>query len=365
MVYISWSLLTTYFSLLTSKSSPVYRKYFDLQGHRGGRGDANENTLPSFAWGLISGVTTLELDNGITKDGVPVVWHDESITAEKCQDTAPAWEGDPSFPYVGKNIANLTLAQLKTLDCGSKRLNDFPLQLGYAGTKISTLKELFEFARCADPHRQILWNIESKTNPIVPGATRGVEEFVTKQHAEFVASGYDPSQITYQSFDWRSLVAMKALDDRFPTSALIYEDSLLVDDNGISPWFGGLRLEDFPGATIGAQIANAAKSIKADVLSPNAYYFNSTATDPSLPGYIPFTTRDLIDVAHEVGLTVIPWTVNRHNIADQLVSWGVDGVITDYPSIFYRWAITKGLKVAPTFAQDHVLFCLQKHLQTV
>jgi len=89
-----------------------------------------------------------------------------------------------------------------------------------------------------------------------------------------------------------------------------YRDSLLVDDNGTSPWFGGLRLEDFPGATIGAQIANAAKSIKADVLSPNAYYFNSTATDPSLPGYIPFTTRDLIDAAHEVGLTVIPWTVN-------------------------------------------------------
>lgn len=30
-------------------------------------------------------------------------------------------EGDPDFPYVGKHIANLTLAQLKTLDCGSKR----------------------------------------------------------------------------------------------------------------------------------------------------------------------------------------------------------------------------------------------------
>lgn len=29
------------------------------------------------------------------------------------------------FPYVGKNIANLTLAQVKTLDCGSQRLSAF------------------------------------------------------------------------------------------------------------------------------------------------------------------------------------------------------------------------------------------------
>jgi len=42
----------------------------DIQGHRGGRGEMIENTLPSFAWGLIDGATTLEMDNGITKDGV-------------------------------------------------------------------------------------------------------------------------------------------------------------------------------------------------------------------------------------------------------------------------------------------------------
>lgn len=77
------------------------------------------------------------------------------------------------------------------------------LQLGYAGTKISTLKELFEFAKCVDPHRRILWNIESKINPIASAATRSVEEFVTKQHAEFVASGYDPSQITVCTFSYR------------------------------------------------------------------------------------------------------------------------------------------------------------------
>lgn len=42
----------------------------DIQGHRGGRGEMIENTLPAFAWGLIDSVTTLEMDKGITKDGV-------------------------------------------------------------------------------------------------------------------------------------------------------------------------------------------------------------------------------------------------------------------------------------------------------
>jgi hypothetical protein len=74
---------------------------------------------------------------------------------------------------------------------------------------------------------------------------------------------------------------------------------------------------------MGAQIANAAKYIKADVLSPAAFYWNGTSHDPSLPGYIPFITKDMIDHAHKLGMTVIPWTVRccdflsarRHHIA--------------------------------------------------
>ncbi|KAG1872069.1 hypothetical protein C8R48DRAFT_770441 [Suillus tomentosus] len=41
-------------------------QFYDVQAHRGGRGNVVESTLPSFAWGLIDGATTLELDNGIT-----------------------------------------------------------------------------------------------------------------------------------------------------------------------------------------------------------------------------------------------------------------------------------------------------------
>ena len=70
------------------------------------------------------------------------------------------------------------------------------MQLTYPGTKISTLEEVFAFAECADPNNEVHWNIESKINAVNPNYTRGVEDFVTKQHALFVASRYRRSSIT-------------------------------------------------------------------------------------------------------------------------------------------------------------------------
>lgn len=103
------------------------------------------------------------------------------------------------------------------------------------------MQEVFDFVECADPEHKILWNIESKINPQYPNRTLGVEDFVTRQHALFSASFY-ASQITvrrnslihvvdlniavfqYQSFDWRTLTAMKvvASDGDLRTSAHVY-----------------------------------------------------------------------------------------------------------------------------------------------
>jgi glycerophosphoryl diester phosphodiesterase len=55
---------------------------FDLQGHRGARGLAPENTLPAFASALSIGVTTLELDLAMTSDGVLVVSHDSRLNPD-------------------------------------------------------------------------------------------------------------------------------------------------------------------------------------------------------------------------------------------------------------------------------------------
>ncbi|KAF5384049.1 hypothetical protein D9757_006989 [Collybiopsis confluens] len=130
-------------------------------------------------------------------------------------------------------------------------------------------------------------------------------DFVSKQHEIFVNSPYRNS-ITYQSFDWRTLIAMKALDRSIPTSALVDLETVLTSDNKTSPWLAGIRLDDFAGE-MEIQIASAAHSIGADILSPA-----DIASDPTLPDYIPFTNRSMVDYAHHLGMLVKPWTVRDH-----------------------------------------------------
>lgn len=310
--------------------------------------------------GLVDGATTLELDNGITLDGEVVVWHDEEITAAKCRDTKPVVPNDPSFPYVGKYIANLTLAQIKTLDCGSQRQVNYPQQLLYPGARISTLKEVFDFVSCADPTHQMLWNIESKIGAHFPNRTAGVQDFVQKQHVIFQSSAYYRS-ITYQSFDWRTLIAMKELDPRITTSALIDEDTAFMPDNSTTPWLAGYRLDEFPGPSFGEQIAQAARRINADILSPTATVTISSPKNPS--EMVQFTTQSLVNEAHRLGMQVKPFTVNCLGIADELFHWGADGIITDYPGVVRRWAKQHGLSVAPKYPKQRVFSCLERHMQ--
>ena len=111
-----------------------HSRSFDLQAHRGGVALTVENTLPAFAAALELGVSTLELDVQITEDGYAVVTHDRDLSPAKCVDTAPAFPGDPEFPYVpGRTyVKDLTLAQVRTVDCGSLRAPAYPDQVSVA-----------------------------------------------------------------------------------------------------------------------------------------------------------------------------------------------------------------------------------------
>src|SRR4029077_5845118 len=55
---------------------------FDIEAHRGGRALRPENTLQSFANALSMGVDTLELDMGVTKDGVIIVSHERGLNPD-------------------------------------------------------------------------------------------------------------------------------------------------------------------------------------------------------------------------------------------------------------------------------------------
>src|SRR6185312_16564742 len=84
---------------------------FDLQGHRGTRGNAPANTMAAFEKGLAIGVTTLEMDAAITADGVVVVSHDPALNPFITRDAQGQW-----LKGKGPLIRNLTFAELQTYD---------------------------------------------------------------------------------------------------------------------------------------------------------------------------------------------------------------------------------------------------------
>ena len=91
---------------------------FDLIGHRGARGLAPENTLPSFARALLLGLTVLELDTAITKDGVIVISHDPSLNPNITRDKDGKWLAKP-----GPAIHSLTFNELQQYDVGRLKPN--------------------------------------------------------------------------------------------------------------------------------------------------------------------------------------------------------------------------------------------------
>src|ERR1700687_3226081 len=99
--------------IAASMTASLAANAFDLQGHRGARGLAPENTLEAFATALKIGVTTLELDLAMTKDGVLVVSHDSVLNPDHTRGP------DGKFLAAqGPAIRSLPLAEVKQYDVG-------------------------------------------------------------------------------------------------------------------------------------------------------------------------------------------------------------------------------------------------------
>src|SRR6476469_3187502 len=295
---------------------------FDLQAHRGGIGLTVENTLASFDKAIRLGVSTLELDVQITQDGQPVITHDRKVNGAKCEDTGPATPGDPEYPYVGKYVNTLTLAQVRTLDCGSQTLSDFPQQQASPGERMPLLSEVFDLVKAYGADAGKLTG-ESKVEAGAPSETAPREQFVQVIDHEIRAADI-ARQVTIQSFDWGSLMRMSQVDPRLPLVALTNYDFLETGKPGKSPWLGGLDIDDFGGDPI-----KAIKSFGASAFSPvHGFPQNGKVTDPD---YKPYVTQDMVDEAHGLGIKVVPWTVDDKPTMNKLIDDGVDGLLNEYP----------------------------------
>jgi glycerophosphoryl diester phosphodiesterase len=312
-----------------------------VQAHRGGAALTVENTLAAFGRALDLGVSTLELDTQVTRDGAAVVTHDHDPDPRKCTDTAPATPGDPEFPYVPgvRYVTDLTLAQVRTLDCGSRTLAEFPQQQASPGARMPLLGEVFDLVkrRCA---ADVVLNVELKVEAAAPTETAPRDRFVDVVTRDVRDAGM-LGQVTIQSFDWGALMRVRQVQPELPMVALTNGQPFLQAGRpGASPWLGGIDIDDF-----GGDVVAAAHSFGADALSPVHGAPADGAVDD--PGYVPYTTVAMVRSAHAAGMTVIPWTVDDPATMRSLIDMGVDGIITDRPDVLRNVLADDGFALPP------------------
>lgn len=269
---------------------------FDTEGHRGARGLMPENTIPAMYKAIDENVVTLELDLHISKDKKVVVSHDpyfnELITTT------------PEGSYLGKEEArkrllyNMPYDSIRRYDVGLKPHPDYPQQQKTAAYK-PLLSELIESTEkyASGKGKKMWYNVEIKSKE----ATDQINHPAIPEFVELVVAVLKEKKISgrtiIQSFDPRSL---RYLHQHYPAIASSY------------------LLEAKEKGTVKDYITKL--GFKPAVLSPNATLVNEV----------------LIKDAHQMGIKVIPWTVNELKEMKRLKALGVDGIISDYPNLFHQ-----------------------------
>ena len=233
-----------------------------VHGHRGARAMRPENTIPAFEYAIKAGVDVLELDMAVTKDNVVVVSHDPLLNPEICKG-----------PEARRPIRTLTLSELRQWDCGALRNPKYPKQTPIPGTRIPTLDEVLALA----PRGKFEFNIETKIFADHPEYTPSPEEFARLVRDIVHRHGLE-SRVILQSFDFRTLHAMKAIEPRIRLSALYEKGS--------------------------DSFVDVAHRAGATIVSP----------ETSL------VTPQKVKAAHAAGLQVVAWTANAPPEWDALVA---------------------------------------------
>lgn len=283
---------------------------FDLQGHRGARGLAPENTVPGWKKALELGVDTIECDMAITKDGVVVVHHDLRLNPDTTRGPDGKWLEGP-----GPNIADLTFEELQKYDVGrlkpgTKYAEEFKHQEPADGTRIPRLSDLFDLVKKSG-NAKVGFDCETKLSPLERNATRPPEEFARLAIAEIRKHGM-AGRMMVQSFDWSTLQVIQKEAPEMRTMYLSSPRTLKPESDGKpSPWLAGFSPEQH------GSVPKAVKAAGGKIWAPNQT----------------FLTPELLAEARSLGLTVIPWTVNNPDMIRKLLEMGVDGIISDRPDL--------------------------------
>jgi glycerophosphoryl diester phosphodiesterase len=271
----------------------------DLQGHRGARGLFPENTLFGFSGALAIGVMTLELDVALTADGVVVVSHDPRLNPDQTRTDDGAWLQQP-----GPSISSMRWEELAAYDVGrlrpgSEYAAQFPDQVPHDGAHIPRLADVLRL------DASVAINIELKSSP----AADSVAGVVLADAVVAVADAEGATaRIIVQSFDWRGPRRLRQARPDIRLAWLTRSDILPEARS----WWDGPHPSDYGG------------SVPRAVAAEGGPIWTPLYSD---------LTEDSVAEAHALGLSVIPWTVNQPSDMRRLLTWNVDGLITDRPDL--------------------------------
>lgn len=275
---------------------PEKYKDFDMEAHRGGRGLMPENTVPAMLHAIDMGVTTLEMDMQVTKDGQIVVSHDATFNAGFT--TTP--EGDTLSPAESKKriLYTMDYDSIRKYDVGKKFYAAEPRQKKMAAVK-PLLKDLLTATEAYAKKKGIAiqYNIEIKSNPKGDGITSPPVEAFTDLAMSTIAPFNLGKRLIIQCFDER---ALKIMHRKYPQ----VQTSFLVGDK---------------------ETASLDDQLKRIGYTPEYYS----------PNY-KIVTPELVQECHQRKIKIVPWTIDDIATIRQQADMGVDGIITDYPDLFYQ-----------------------------
>ena len=264
--------------------------FFDWQGHRGCRGLMPENTIPAFLHTLeYDKVSTLELDVVISRDGRVVVSHEPWMSEEIC--SSPTGEKMDEK----RGIFSMRLDEVQAYDCGNKPHPRFPGQQKMTIRK-PALEQVFAAVRtyCEEKGKDLpKYNIELKYLP------EWEQDSLVPTIADFTGAVLN----VISQAEMNSLVNLQCFHP--PMLAYIRQQA---------PEMELAYLDEFPEqGSIRAKMDSM--GFVPEIYSP--YYLH--------------LTEEHVNTAHNLGMIVIPWTINETADMEEVMALGVEGIITDYP----------------------------------
>ena len=270
-----------------------------------------ENSISGLKYAFDLGIRAVEFDVVISKDNIPVLFHDYRLNPDLVKDSSGNWITDKNMKLKDLTYEEISKYTIESVKPDTKYAKRFKNQQSAKGEKIPKLTDFFKLVN-EDKYKDAFLNLEIKSTLTQENVTPNPEKMVSlilKDIKEFNLE--DRTLIT--SYDWRILYELKKQNPNVLRGFITLQQDLPTTKKNVyenSPWM----VKKYPMEEL-FLLPNIIKSLEGHVWS--VFYRD--------------VTKQNVELAHKHGLATCVWTVNREKDIIRMIEYGVDGIITDYP----------------------------------